>query len=39
MLCSDTITYYLNRDNEKTDIKYKMNYMKVLEWQREDSSS
>jgi len=31
MLCFDPITCYLNKDNEMTDVRYNMNYIKVLE--------
>ena len=38
MLCYDPVICYLNRGNEGVDIGHKMNYMKVLEWSREDLS-
>ena len=31
MLCFDHITCYLDRGNERANIEYNMNYMKVLE--------
>ena len=38
MLCFDFITYYFNRGNEKVDIRYNINYIKVLELLKKDSS-
>jgi len=38
MLCFDLVTCYLNWGNERADIEYNMNYMKVLEWSKDDSS-
>jgi len=35
----DHVTWYLNRGNEWVDIGYNINYMKILEWSRDDSSS
>ena len=31
MLCFDFITCYLNQGDERVDIRYNMNYMKVFE--------
>ena len=38
MLHFDLVTCYLNQDNVGANIGYNMNYMKVLECSREDSS-
>ena len=38
MLYFDHVTYYLNQGNEEANIMYNMNYMKVFEQSREDSS-
>jgi hypothetical protein len=38
MLWFDPIICYINRGNKEVDIGYNMNYMKVLEWLRDDSS-
>jgi hypothetical protein len=38
MLYFDPVTYYLNRGNEGKDIKYIMNYIKILKWLRYDLS-
>jgi hypothetical protein len=39
ILYFDLVTCYLNRGNERADIGYNMNYMKVFEWLRKHSSS
>ena len=31
MLCFDLVTYYLNRGNERANIRCNMNYMKVFD--------
>ena len=31
MLCYDPVTCYLNRGNEREDMRYNMNHMKVFE--------
>jgi hypothetical protein len=38
MLCFDLVICYLNWGNERADIGYNINYMKVLEWSKDDSS-
>jgi hypothetical protein len=38
MLYFDYVTDYLNRGNEEADIRCSMNYIKVFEWLRKDSS-
>ena len=34
MLCFDHVACCFDRGNERADIMYNMNYMKVLEWSR-----
>ena len=34
MLCFDHVACCFDRGNERADIMYNMNYMKVLEWLR-----
>jgi hypothetical protein len=38
MLYFDPVTCYLHGDNENADIRYNMNYKKILEWSWENSS-
>jgi hypothetical protein len=38
MLYFDYVTDYLNRGNEEANIRYNMNYIKVFERLKEDSS-
>ena len=39
MLYFDHVTCYFNQDNKRTNIEYNINYIEVLKWSRDNSSS